>query len=77
MMCMLKVILKPIELKMSVKIFFKILFLIKDVSIKHFESMSDLFLVYCHIKHCFKKDEVIKLFDHAARSLINLINKSN
>ena len=53
------------------------LFLMKYVSIKHFESMSDLFFVYCHIKHCFKKDEVIKLFDNAARSVINLINKSN
>ena len=50
----------------------------KYVSIKHYESMSDLFLVFCLIKlFCFKKDEVIKLFDHAARTVINLINKSN
>ena len=45
----------------------------KYVSIKHFESMSDLF-VYYHIKHYFEKDKVIKLFDHAAKSVINLIN---
>ena len=30
----------------------------------------DLFLVYCCVKHYFEKDEGIKLFDHAARSVI-------
>ena len=46
------------------------LFLMKYISIKHFESMIDLFLVYFHVKHYFEKDEVIILFDHAARSVI-------
>ena len=46
------------------------LFLMKYISIKHFESMIDLFLAYCNVKHYFKKDEVITLFDHAARSVI-------
>ena len=46
------------------------LFLIKYISIKNFESMIDFFLVYCHVKHHFEKDEVITLFDHAARSVI-------
>ena len=26
------------------------------ISIKHFVSMIDLFLVYCHVKHYFKKE---------------------
>ena len=46
------------------------LFLMKYSSIKHFESMIDLFLVYCHVKHYFEMDEVKTLFDHAARSVI-------
>ena len=36
------------------------LFLMNYISKKHFENMSDLFLVYCHVKHYFEKDEVIK-----------------
>ena len=40
--------------------------------------MIDLFLLYCHVKHDFEKDEVITLSDHAARSVILIIsNKSN
>ena len=46
------------------------LFLMTYISINHFESMIDLFLVYCHVKHYFEKDEVITLFDHAVRSVI-------
>ena len=37
---------------------------------KAFESMIDLFLVYCDVRHYFEKDAVITLFDHAARSVM-------
>ena len=52
--------LKPTELNISeLKLLLKFLFLINHASIKNLRSMSDLFLVYCHIKHYFEKNEVI------------------